>query len=217
MMTGPTNLPEPADPLSPSEPQTLIKAKLLVGEGKEEVNFFEALLRHRSVSDVQLEQCGGKTRLSNYIATLPKRPGFGNLTAIAITRDADQDPNAAFQSVCTALENAQLVTPQKGGSFGAGTPRVGVFILPDCQNVGMLEDLCLASVTSDLAMPCVDDFIHCVNNRGRQPTNMAKARVHAWLASHVVPDLRLGEAARAGYWDWDSPAFDFLKRFLHQL
>lgn len=32
-----------------------------------------------------------------------------------------------------------------------------------------------------------------------------------------MPDKRLGEAALAGYWDWDSPAFDLLKQFLHQL
>lgn len=217
MTTGPTNAPEPPNPLTPSEPQALIKAKLLVGEGKEEVNFFEALLRYSNVADVQLEQCGGKTRLSNYIATLPKRPGFANLVAIAITRDADHDAEAAFQSVCTALENAQLITPQTSGSFGAGNPKVGVFILPDCQNRGMLEDLCLASVTADPAMTCVDDFIRCVENTGRQPDNLAKARVHAWLASHIVPDKRLGEAALAGYWDWDSPAFDLLKQFLHQL
>lgn len=174
MTTGPTNLPEPANPLSPVEPQALTKPKLLVGEGKDEVNFFEALLRHRNVSDVQLEQCGGKTRLSNYIATLPKRPGFANLVAIAITRDADHDAEAAFQSVCTALENAQLITPRTSGSFGAGNPKVGVFILPDCQNRGMLEDLCLASVTADPAMTCVDDFIRCVENTGRQPDNLAR-------------------------------------------
>jgi hypothetical protein len=115
------------------------------------------------------------------------------------------------------LENVQLITPQTSGSFGVGNPKVGVFILPDCQNSGMLEDLCLASVTADLAMPCVDDFIRCVENRGRQPNNIAKARVHAWLASHIVPDKRLGEAALAGYWDWDSQAFGPLKQFLHQL
>jgi hypothetical protein len=46
---------------------------------------------------------------------------------------------------------------------------------------------------------------------------MAKARVHAWLASHRVPDKRLGEAALADYWDWTNSAFDYLKQFLQQL
>ncbi len=46
---------------------------------------------------------------------------------------------------------------------------------------------------------------------------MAKARVHAWLASQIEPDKRLGEAAKAGYWPWDSPGFDRLKQFLQAL
>jgi hypothetical protein len=217
MTADPARIPDVANPLSPLEPQALTKPKLLVGEGNEEVFFFEALLKNIHVVDVQLEQSKGKTKLHNYIATLPKRPGFAKVTSIAITRDADSDADAAFQSVCAALQNAHLEAPQANGTFGVGDPRVGVFILPDCHQNGMLEDLCLASVTADLAMPCVDDFIRCVENRGRQPNNMAKARVHAWLASHIVPDKRLGEAALAGYWDWDSPAFDLLKQFLQQL
>jgi hypothetical protein len=64
MTADPVRIPDVANPLSPVEPQALNKPKLLVGEGKDEVNFFEALLRHSNVSDVQLEQCEGKTRLS---------------------------------------------------------------------------------------------------------------------------------------------------------
>jgi hypothetical protein len=216
-MADPNVVPEAANPLAPTAPQPLTKPKLLVGEGKEEVFFFEALLKQLNIADVQLEQCRGKTKLHDYVATLPKRPGFANLTAVGVTRDADNDANAAFQSVCAALGNAQMAAPQTSGTFTAGHPRVGVFILPDCQQSGMLEDLCLASVAGDLAMPCVDGFMRCVENNGRRPDNIAKARVHAWLASHVVPDKRLGEAALAGYWDWNNPAFDLIKQFVRQL
>jgi hypothetical protein len=206
-----------ANPLAPSEPQPLASPKLLVGEGSEEVYFFEALLVQLSIFDVQLEQCGGKTKLRNYVATLPKRPGFANLLAVAITRDADDDSASAFKSVCSALDNAQLAQPQACGAFAEGQPRVGVFILPDCRQSGMLEDLCLESVATDLAIPCVDEFFRCVENGGRTPNNMAKARMHAWLASQVKPDKRLGQAALAGYWDWNNPAFNLLKQFLRQL
>ncbi|MGA9771615.1 MAG: DUF3226 domain-containing protein [Blastocatellia bacterium] len=218
MTADPFNdIPQPANPLSPSKPQPLKHQKLLVGEGDEEVYFFGALLKHLNIADVQIEQCKGKTKLHNYILTLTKRSDFANLVAIAITRDADDDAMAAFQSVVTALDNAGLAKPQTSGSFIDGKPKIGVFILPDCQERGMLEDLCLASAATDIAMPCVDEFFRCVENNGRKPNNMAKARAHAWLASHVEPDKRLGEAAQKGYWDWDSPVFDPLKHFLHQL
>ena len=51
----------------------------------------------------------------------------------------------------------------------------------------------------------------------RQPGNLAKAKVHAWLASQVDPDKRLGEAAQAGYWPWDSCVFESLKDFMRNL
>ena len=82
----------------------------------------------------------------------------------------------------------------------------------------MLEDLCLAGVQADPAMPCVPEFFDCVQRRAnRQPNNLAKARVHAWLASQVEPDKRLGEAAEAGYWPWASPAFAPLTSLLRVL
>ena len=98
------------------------------------------------------------------------------------------------------------------------SPQVGVFILPDNQRSGMLEDLCLGSVASDLALPCVDEFFDCVAKAtNRQPGNLAKARIQAWLASHPEPDNRLGLAAQKGYWPWAAPAFAPLIAFLRTL
>ena len=67
-------------------------------------------------------------------------------------------------------------------------------------------------------MSCVEEYLECVkNNANREPNNVAKAKLHAWLASKEKPDKRLGEAAEAGYWDWESAAFDGLKEFIFSL
>jgi hypothetical protein len=96
--------------------------------------------------------------------------------------------------------------------------RVSIFVLPDDTSAGMLEDLCLAAVESDGAIECLNDYLACVLlNCNRKPENPAKARVHAWLASQPRADLRLGEAAEAGYWPWDSGAFENLRRFITEL
>jgi hypothetical protein len=82
----------------------------------------------------------------------------------------------------------------------------------------MLEELCLDSAQPDGALPCMDAYFQCVQRQaGRQTNNLAKASVHAWLASQIEPDKRLGEAAKSGYWPWNSPAFDSLKQFLTNL
>src|SRR5205814_7104961 len=119
--------------------------------------------------------------------------------ALGTTRDADDSAVQVFQSICVLLRNNGLPAPSAPGQIAVGPPRVGVFILPDNLRNGMLEDLCLDTVQADGAMSCVTDFFQCVLQKaGRQPSPLAKARVHAWLASQVVPDLRLGEAAEKG-------------------
>ena len=71
-----TDIPQPANPLSPSKPQPLKQQKLLVGEGIEEVFFFEALLKHLNIIDVQIEQCKGKTKLHDYVLNLNETSGL---------------------------------------------------------------------------------------------------------------------------------------------
>jgi len=202
----------------PSTPQALSQPKLLIGEGKEEVDFFTAFLTHLNITNVQVEQYGGKQGLPSYLRTLVVRPGYLNVVSLGITRDADNSAQSAFQSVCSSLNRASLPVPSQPGEIVGDTPQVSVLILPDGQNEGMLEDLCLTAIETDPVLQCVDEYFDCVyRTSGRKPNNMAKARVHTWLASQLEPDKRLGEAAKAGYWPWDSPGFDSLKQFLQAL
>lgn len=96
--------------------------------------------------------------------------------------------------------------------------RTAIFILPDAQTPGMLEDLCLRAVADDPVMPCVQEFFDCIQRRcDTSPGTMPKAKTHAFLASRERPGLRLGEAAMKGYWPWADPAFDEVRRFLRAL
>jgi hypothetical protein len=199
-------------------PVRLSMPKLVIGEGVEEVRFFGALLKHLGITDIQVEQYGGKYRLAGFLRTLVGLPSFGNLSALAVTRDADHDAAAAFSSVTGALTRAGLAAPTLSSGFAGAGPRVGVFILPDGTSVGMLEDICLLALLADPAAPCVDDYFTCLRARaGREPNSPSKARLHVWLASQVKPDLRLGDAAGEGYLPWESSAFDPVKEFLQAL
>jgi hypothetical protein len=202
----------------PSSPTELSKPKLLIGEGREEELFFTAFLAYLNISDVQVEQYGGKQALPRYLRTLRLRPGYLQIVSLGITRDADNSAQSAFQSICTSLSSASLPVPRDPGAIAGGSPQVSILILPDNQNSGMLEDLCLAAIETDPALQCVDEYLECIYKTiGRKPNNMAKARVHAWLSSQIEPDKRLGEAAKANYWPWNSPGFDCLKQFLQAL
>jgi hypothetical protein len=190
------------------------KRKLLLGEGVEEELFFDALLREMQLDDIQVAYYGGKTNLARYLETLRLLPGFGDLDLLIVTRDADSNAAGALASVRSALGKANLGQPDRVGEYGGTEPAIGIWILPDGTNTGMLEDLCLASVTSDTAASCVDEFFNCLDKKGLVPKNMSKARLHAFLSSREKPDLRLGTAAQKGIWDWSSSSFAELKGFL---
>lgn len=194
------------------------KPKLLIGEGKDESIFFQELLGTVGAVDVQVLEYGGKTQLSRFLRTLPTVPGFSDLKSLGITRDGDDSARSAFESVAGSLGKAGLPIPKRPGEYVPGSPRVGVFILPDCQRPGMLEDLCLDSIQAGPAMACVNGFFDCLRQHNHpEPNALSKARVHVWLASCSEPDRRLGEAAQRGYWPLEHPVFGMLKSFISQL
>jgi hypothetical protein len=207
----------------PVTPQTvtpleLDKPKLLIGEGKDEVFIFGALLSHLRIDDIKVEDYGGKTNLPDYLDTLVLRPGFTNLTSLGVTRDADRDALSAFISLSNYLNQRGFVTPDSSGNIEAGTLRVGIMILPDGHHSGMLEDLCLAALQTDSSMQCIDEYFECVKAiKGSLPNQISKARIHAWLAAQNPPDMRLGFAAQKGFIDWDNSSFDQLRNFLAAL
>jgi hypothetical protein len=199
-------------------PRELDMPKLLIGEGKDEVQIFGALLRHLGIDDVRVEDYGGKTKLAGYLDVLRVRPGFADLQALGVTRDADANAVDAFASVSNCLSQREFVAPASSGNVEAGTPRVGIMILPDGQTPGMLEDVCLAALQADSSMRCIDEYFECVRAaNGKHPDQIAKARVHAWLAVQDPPDMRLGFATQKGLIDFTKPSFEQLKAFLNAL
>ncbi len=101
----------------------------------------------------------------------------------------------------------------------AGELSVAYLIVPHDGQGTMMEDVCLESVRTDPAMECVNNYFECVSQANIPgPRNWSsKARAHAFLASRERPDLRLGEAAESGVWDFDSEAFSPMKDLLGML
>lgn len=198
-------------------PRSIIKRKLLIGEGVEEVRFFDALCKHLTIADVQVMQYGGKDNLAPFLKSLPNIPGFSGLVAVGLTRDADTSCDNTFQSVSDALRRANLPVPARPGEWADGRPRVGIYLLPDCRSKGMLEDLCLRTITEESSAKCVEEYFNCLKTTAKLPGHISKARVHAWLASRPRPDLRLGEAAQEGYWPMEHPSLKPIRDFIKSI
>lgn len=192
---------------------------LLAVEGRDAQAFFRRLRDALGLRDeLQVMDFGSVSQMRGRILGLPAASGFAAVKALGIVRDAEADPVAAFQSVRDALQQAKLPAPSAVGQVIDARPRVGIFILPDGASAGSLETLLLRTVADDPAMPCIEDFFTCIQQRtGIRQANRDKARVHAFLASRDNPGLRSGQAFEAGYWPQDHQAFELVKDFLRGL
>lgn len=200
-------------------PRVISAGIQLLVEGKDAPPLLYKLLRLEQIEGVQVQDFGGVDELGAFLKALRNAPGFRDLVhTLGVIRDAETNPRRAFQSVCSALMHAGLPVPAHPSEFTAGYPRMGIFILPGRDAPGMLDTLCLESVSSDPAIECVNGFMACLTHTsGLPPANPTKARLYAFLASRRRPNLRLGEAAEADIWDLNAPAFAALRDFLRLL
>ena len=194
------------------------KANLLVVEGHDDELFFNALVKHLNLGDIQVLPIGGKTKLRENLRVLAISPGFSDAASLTIVRDADDNPKGAFQSVQDALKSAALPSPEKPFERYGQEPQVMVMILPEEGKAGALEDLCLNSVADDSIIYCVEKHFSCLEEQEISlPQNPAKAKVQVFLGSKEKSGKRLGEAAQAGYWPMDSDAFAQIRKCLREL
>ncbi len=191
--------------------------KLLLVEGKEDERFLAEALEHLGIGGIQILPIAGKDNLGTNLAALTRDPKFGEVTCVAVILDADSDSGEAFQSARDSLKSQGFSVPQAHGVFTTGSRRTGVFIMPDGVNPGMLETLCMQSVTDTPRAKCVEGFLACLSENGLLPANKDKVRAHAWLAGQSEPGKRLGEAAEAGYWRFENPVFENLWNFLRAM
>ena len=188
----------------------ITEKKLLIVEGKDEEAFFKVFLKRNEICQIQVISSGGKDRFRKDFPAIKVTPGFDEVTSLAVIHDADTDAQGKFQSICSILSNNGLNIPQKVSSFISGSPKIGIFIIPDGKNKGKLESLCLSTVESENIMKCIDSFMDCIKKsqlkegKYKSPKDIHKARCRAFLAAMEKDTRSLGEATEKGYWNLDS-------------
>lgn len=196
----------------------IIKDYILIVEGIDEKFFFNALLDHMGLKEIQILPIGGKTKLKPNLKALVLSPNFKTVKSLGLVRDADDDPSSAFQSVRGALQSVNLIAPSQPLERVGNDPQISIMILPGNDRPGDLEVLCLDSVDKDSAITCVEQYFECLKKQSvPMPKCMSKAKVHTFLASRQEADRRLGEAAQAGYWPLDDLVFEQMKSFIQAL
>ena len=202
---------------------TSIKAqKILAVEGQDEWYFFKYFLEKKlNIKDVQLIDIEGESKFLAKLKLLKLSPNFDKVKKIGFVRDADDDLQKSFKSIKEAIEKGlQYKAPTKMNTWQkdeAHDIELGVFLLPNNEEKGMLETLCLRSVADDAIMPCLDTYFDCMNKvipENKRPKNIAKSRVQVFLASRKTYKSSVGFAAEKGYWNFDADCMQEIRNFL---
>ena len=140
---------------------------------------------------------------------------FGNGRSVGFVLDADTEPRDRWRSVCGRLRGFELdlpdVIPPEGfvndvEEFGV---RVGVWLMPDNQREGALEDFLADLVdANDALLPIAERSTMEARDSGAEfaEVDHQKAVLHTWLAWQREPGLPYGTAIKARYFRVDSPS-----------
>lgn len=168
-----------------------------------------------------IRNCKGVEGLLDLLKLILKNPSY---TRVGIILDADENLESTWQSVrdrLLAIPNAKLSPPEDLPDTGyveattdASHPRyVGVWIMPDNQNSGKLEDFLSAMIPpEDQCWPYCDEVLQEARIRGApfEEKDHSKAKMHTWLAWQKKPGNPFGQAFMAKDFNADG---ELAKRF----
>ncbi len=145
---------------------------------------------------------------------------------LGIVVDADQDLLRRWQAVrdkliASGYQNIPKALPTKGWVYAPpDLPRVGVWLMPNNQLPGMLEDFVAQLMPPDDALrPKAEavlqeierDCLNCYT-----VVHRPKALIHTWLAWQQTPGMPMGQAITARVLSCDSEiAIAFVKWLKH--
>ena len=191
-----------------AQPIEIKYPKLLLVEGADALHFFIKALEVFGVNDVQVLDFGGISDLIKYLKALLLYQNFDSVTSLVIARDAEKNSDSAISNVKKALEQISLSIPEKPFEFTGNNPKIAFMIFPGFDEAGLqsgtLEDLCLDIVKDCSSFDCVDAYIQCLQSNGYEIKQPHKTKLHTYLSGkNNFVGLKIGEAAKAGAWNWE--------------
>ena len=129
---------------------------------------------------------------------------------VGIVVDADGDVNARWDAVVGRLREAGIKPPgsrEPTGTIIDGPPRIGIWLMPDNESSGDLEDFVEGMIPpGDPIWPKSEAYIDGIPDGDRKfaASKVLKAKLYAWLATRETPG-RMGSAIHAGDLRVDGP------------
>ena len=117
--------------------------------------------------------------------------------------DANDSVRNRWLAVANQLRKADIVAPEDpdpAGTIIDGTPRVGIWLMPNNRASGELEDFVAGMIpANDTVWPLSEKYVNGIPDEARKfkPGKTLRAKVHSWLATRQEP-RKMGAAIGAG-------------------
>ena len=144
--------------------------------------------------------------------------------SLGILSDADADLLRRWSEIGKEFQGVGITLPDHPSSDGtivdtAGRPRVGVWLMPNNQSGGELEDFVKEMIPAgDSVWPLSQSYIDGIPGSARKfaQAKAAKAQVHAWLSARKNP-RQMGAAIGDGDLETSGPLCQTFVHWLQRL
>jgi hypothetical protein len=206
----------------------MVARNLLLVEGPDDKHVLKHLCDARGVP-VAFENIVSLGGVEHLLESLPFQLEQSGIEALGVVVDADTDLAARWQSLRDRLVKAGYedlpISPTPTGTIlqpppDALLPRVGVWIMPDNQTKGILEDFLRFLVPAESRLfDHVQSSVKAIPSEEKRFSQLAepKALIHTWLAWQKEPGKPFGLAITEKFLDSRVAQVDVLVDWLKQL
>jgi len=200
---------------------------LLFVEGKNDLHVFYALLQHHQIPEAF--SIIDKEGIDNLLNALPVELKRSDLDRLGIVVDANTHIEQRWDALCHILSAAGNVDipshPDPNGTVvkveqPERTLKVGIWLMPNNQRHGMLEDFIRFLVPAhDRLWAQANDCLQRITPQDRRfpPAHLTKAHLHTWLAWQEQPGTPIGLAITKRYLDPDARGAHQLMGWIRRL
>jgi hypothetical protein len=143
-----------------------------------------------------------KDGIDNVLSSISPEIKAEGRKSVGILVDANDDISNRWAKVTERLRSTGLELPtisSPEGTIIEGLPRVGIWLMPDNESPGELEDFVQTMIpTGDPVWPRSQRYVDDIPEEHRRfrPGKVLRSQLHAWLATRRLPG-RMGAAIEA--------------------
>lgn len=165
--------------------------RVLLVEGADDKHVVLQLCnRHQAMPEFYIQDKDGIAVLLEGIGSEIMAPGR---KAVGILVDANDNLDARWSAVANRLraENIEVPSsPERTGTIIDSTPRVGIWLMPNNESPGELENFVSEMIPDDDPVwPLPENYIDGIPRADRKfaEKKILRAKIHAWLATREDP------------------------------